>query len=255
MNLIVGFGEIGRGLYANLREEPIIYDPEKKYYGPSSDAVIEFMHICIPGNLPDFHTTVCNLIRQFNPAGTIIHSTVVPGTTKKIHEETGVSVVHCPIRGKHPNMADHIKVYELHLGGPDFVLYQNYFDEYGLESCGHWTSEETELGKILELYRYGKEIQDATEQKELCDLYGLAYSDVVTPFIETYNEGLEKVGMPQYKQPFVTPMEGNHLGGHCVIENCWELYKQLRAAQYPMPNGLRSICNLISFGKGTRELK
>ena len=48
----------------------------------------EFLHVCLPGELDEFTETVLEQIKiNQNLKAVIIHSTVKPGTTKKIQEK------------------------------------------------------------------------------------------------------------------------------------------------------------------------
>lgn len=254
-HVIIGYGEVGKGL-AEVMEavHPRIHDPYKGMFCIKTDDV-DVIHVCTPGNLKNFKELVHDYILAFNPGIVVIHSTVPIGTTKDIQNEfPDLGVLHSPIRGKHPEMTKGIKTYMKHVSGQSGLaidVIKKEFRKCGVSCYGHLGDTAiTELGKILELYRYGKLVQMATEMKEVCDYFKVPYQDTVSDFIATYNAGISYLGLGQFLQADCTPMEGKHLGGHCVIENCWELFKQL-------PDNIKitdELLELVEFGKGDRTL-
>ncbi len=254
-HVIIGYGEVGKGLAEVLKPlNPRLHDPILGYFTIKMDDV-DVIHITIPGNLNNFKQLVHNYILEFNPGIIVIHSTVPIGTTKDIQEQhPDLGVLHSPIRGKHPEMVKGIRTYRKHVSGYSEQAIDTIIGEF--TKCGIKCApclgdpSTTELGKILELFRYGKLIQMATEMKDVCDYFNLDYRKTVSEFIQTYNDGLYELGLDYFNQADCKPMIGNRLGGHCVIENCWELFKQL-----PDTMGINdSLDSLLGFGMGDRRL-
>ena len=96
--LVVGLGEVGRALFELLRESG-----KFDVYGFDIDEVklrsivgnvklpdsFDVMHVCYPcSDRGSFVKVTVNYIRRFKPKLTIINSTVAPGTTQKVYEET-----------------------------------------------------------------------------------------------------------------------------------------------------------------------
>jgi len=99
-HIVVGMGEIGTALYQCLMmngHAPGRVDIESAYAsGPS-----EYLHICIPGTLPEFLDVVAGYIEEYGPRVCIIHSTVNPGTTDALQEMVRRYVAYSPVRGRH----------------------------------------------------------------------------------------------------------------------------------------------------------
>lgn len=224
-SLIIGAGEVGKGLYEvlhgvygeNVRirdvEEPV--EPLPK---------IDYVHICIPfTDRSSFKKIVKTYVRQYQPEIVVIHSTVPPGTTRSF----GPSFVHSPIRGKHPDLANGIRTFTKFIGSvvPDLTTgdvpankIAAYFIGANIPTMVFSKSETTELGKIMETTQYGWFIALSKEIKKLCELKGLDFTEVYTLQNQTYNEGYAKLGMSHYCRPILSPIDGP-IGGHCVVPN------------------------------------
>src|SRR4051812_17439456 len=121
---ILGYGEIGKAV-ASFYTGPKIKDLER-----DDDLTgVDVLHVCIPWS-DRFVEIVKGEITQVNPKLTIIHSTVAPGTVEKI----GGMVVHSPVRGVHPNLAEGIKTFVKYIGADDKQAGQAAQEE--LESLG-----------------------------------------------------------------------------------------------------------------------
>src|SRR6266568_5801634 len=154
--IVVGLGEIGRPLLTILSRrfvckgidiEPVdIVEP------------CSVMHICFPYQIPDFVTTVSSYIRKYRPQLTIVHSTVVPGTTRQIYESTASSVAYSPVRGKHSHMEHDMLRYKKFVAGVDPLvsrLAMAHLSEAGFTTDTFKTPEMGELTKLLETTWFG----------------------------------------------------------------------------------------------------
>lgn len=219
---ILGYGEVGKAI-AKFYKHPKIKDK-----GESNDlSGVEFLHVCIPYT-KDFIKIVKEEIRIAQPSITIIHSTVPVGTTRKIADK----IVHSPVRGIHPYLHEHIKNFVKYIGAVDIdsaFIVAKHFTSLGIETDLFFTSEATELGKLLDTTYYGLCIAFHGEAKKMCKRYGLSFKEVMTYFNETYNEGYLKAGKKNVIRPVLDPPYKNRIGGHCIIPNAKMLKKSFKS--------------------------
>mgnify|MGYP003148991791 FL=1 len=207
---IVGYGQVGQAV-AKLYSEPLIYDP----YQDKMDDVsgVDILNVCIPYT-ENFVSTVKDL-----PTPnwyTVIHSTVPVGTTEKL----GRKFLHSPVRGLHPNLYEGLKTFVKFIGGSDLQLAQAYsihLRSLGVKThvCGD--AKTTELAKLADTTYYGLCIAFTSDMKKLCDEHNVDFSEVMTEYNNTYNEGYTKLGKPNVVRPVLYPTD--KIGGHCVIPN------------------------------------
>lgn len=212
MTLIIGNGEMGSAL-ANVLSE--VYEPVfvKDVEDLKLDKV-KWMHVCYPYN-KDFVKITQDYINKYKPTYTIIHSTVVVGTTRKI----GENVWHSPMRGLHPDLESGIKTFTKYIGGKFNSEVNNYFADAGIKFVHVDDPETTELGKLLDTTYYGWIIAFCKEAEKICKEYKADFSVAYTHMNQSYNEGYTKLSKPHFVRPLLVPMRGP-IGGHCVIPNC-----------------------------------
>ena len=217
---IIGHGEIGSSLeaiYLDFTDLIFIKDLNRDD-GLSN---IDVLNICIPYS-DNFETIVSEYILSIKPKLTIIHSTVVPLTTKNIIEKTKEKmIVHSPVRGVHPKLYDGIKIFVKFIGAESKEPAKMAMDhlesmEITTEICEN--SVVTELGKTLSTTYYGLCIAWHGEVQELCKKYGVPFREVMTRFNQTYNEGYSVLGKKNVIRPVLHPPTSK-IGGHCVIPN------------------------------------
>ena len=158
---------------------------------------------------------------------TIIHSTVMPGTTESVSKIINIPIVHSPIRGIHPNLYEGILTFVKYIGSDDeksSELAQKHFESLGLSVKLLSSSRNTEIGKLLDTTYYGVAIAWHGEMKKLCDQIGADFDEAVTDFNETYNSGYDKLGKKNVIRPVLFPPDGP-IGGYCVIPNAKLLEK------------------------------
>jgi UDP-N-acetyl-D-mannosaminuronate dehydrogenase len=214
---IIGYGEVGQAI-SKFYKNPKIKDLNR------DDGLegVEILHICIPWS-ENFVEIVRKEINKINPKLTIIHSTVAPGTVKKI----GGMVVHSPVRGVHPNLYEGIKVFVKYIGADDKKAGEaakKHLESLGIKTKVFYPSTTTEIGKILDTTYYGLVIAWHGEMKKICDKFGVDFEKAVTDFNKTYNEGYKKLGKENVVRPVLYPPE-NGIGGHCVVPNA-EILKE-----------------------------
>ncbi|KPJ56662.1 hypothetical protein AMJ49_04330 [Parcubacteria bacterium DG_74_2] len=214
---ILGYGEVGQAIakfYKNPKIKSLDRDDGLKG--------VEILHICIPWT-DDFVKIVKKQIKEIKPKLTIVHSTVAPGTTKKI----GGMIVHSPIRGIHPHLYKGIKTFVKYIGADDKKagkLAQKCLQDLGIKTRVFMPSITTEIGKLLSTSYYGLCIAWHGEMKKMCDKVGVDFEKAVTDFNKTYNEGYTKLGKRNVIRPVLSSPKAG-IGGHCVISNAKILKK------------------------------
>lgn len=217
---IIGYGQIGKAL-AKFYENPKIKDLNR------DDGLkgVDVLNICIPYN-KDFVKIVKKEIVEIKPKLTIIHSTVEPGTTKKI----GGMVVHSPIRGVHPYLYNGIKKMVKYIGADILeagIMAEEHIRSLGIKPKAFGPSIITELGKILDTTYYGLCIAWHGEMKKCCDKLKVDFDQAVTHFNKTYNEGYIKLGKENVVRPVLYPPRNDMIGRRCIISNAKMLKKYM----------------------------
>ncbi len=208
---ILGYGEVGKAI-SKFYKNPKIKDLKR------NDGLegVDILNICIPWN-ENFIKVVKKEIKVIKPRITIIHSTVAPGTTKRL----GGMTVHSPVRGVHPNLYKGIKTFVKYIGADDKKagqLARRHLESLGIKTKIFYPSLTTEIGKILSTTYYGLCIAWHGEMEKICDKFGVDFEKAVTDFNRTYNEGYKKLGMDNVVRPVLYPPH-NGIGGHCVTPN------------------------------------
>jgi len=228
--LVVGLGEVGRALFELLRESGKFdvygFDiDEGKMRSVVGDAklpkVFDVMHICYPcGDQENFVKVTVNYMRRFKPRLTIIDSTVAPGTTQKIFEETRSLVVHSPVRGMHKSletMKRDILFWSKYVGGatPEAAeLAKRHFEELGLRVKVLRSPVETELAKLFETIYRAWMIACFQEMHRISRHFGADFDEVV--------DMIEDIHRVHFNKPLHYP---GVIGGHCLIPNTELLLK------------------------------
>jgi UDP-N-acetyl-D-mannosaminuronate dehydrogenase len=179
----------------------------------------EVLHVCYPFQAPDFVGTTARYMAKYNPRLTAIHSTVAPGTTRKIHEAVpDRALVYSPVRGKHARMEADMLHYKKFVAGFDaktVELAQRHFRVAGFQTDTFRTPDIAELSKLLETTYFGVLIAWAQEVERLAARYNGSFDDVVS-FIK------EVDFLPSHIFPGL-------IGGHCVMPNIAILRKQFKS--------------------------
>jgi len=217
---ILGFGEVGQAMAKFYSSQAKIKDLKR------DDGLegVEILHICIPWS-ENFVKIVTEEIKRIKPKLTIIHSTVVPGTTKKLTLDLpkglGETVVHSPVRGVHPNLYGGIKTFVKYIGADNKKageMAEKHLRSLGIKTKVFQSSKTTELGKLLDTTYYGLCIAWHGEMNKICNKEKVNFEETVTDFNKTYNEGYKKLGMSYVIRPVLYPPK-NGIGGHCVCQN------------------------------------
>ena len=198
-------GEIGKGLAEVLccggidKNDPI---PEAG-----------IIHICFP-----YAENFVHEVRRYkmNTCArlTIVHATVPVGTVR----QCGADVVHSPIRGKHPHLADGIRTFTKFFGGRKSREAATHFSALGIKTVVTGKSENTEAMKLWDTEIYREAILLNKRIKRFCTKHNLDFDIVYTQANKTYNEGYARLGHPEYAKYILKYINGP-IGGHCVQQN------------------------------------
>jgi UDP-N-acetyl-D-mannosaminuronate dehydrogenase len=206
--LVVGIGEVG-GPLADIVERvtPVLrHDLEPVVF----DDPIGVMHVCIPfKSREQFEPAVLEYITRFKPVLTIINSTVVPGTTRSIAQQSGARVAYSPVRGKHARMREDMLRYNKFvaaLNDHDATIAEDHFRTAGMKTRRIEKVETLELAKLAETTYFGIQIAFAQELNRLANGLGGDYNEAITFFDE-----VDFLPRTHYYPGFI--------GGHCVVPN------------------------------------
>ena len=216
---ILGYGKVGQAI-AKFYKNPKIKDLNR------DDGLkgVEILHICISWS-DNFIKTVKKEIREIKPKLIIIHSTIAPGTTKKLvmslPKKLGQRIVHSPTRGIHPQLYEGIKTFVKYIGTDNKKagnLAKKHLESLGIKTKVFQPSITTELGKLFDTSYYGLCIAWHGEMKKICDKTGVDFDKAVTDFNKTYNEGYKILGKLNVIRPVLYPPKKG-ITGHCICQN------------------------------------
>jgi UDP-N-acetyl-D-mannosaminuronate dehydrogenase len=223
--LVVGLGEVGRTLFEILEESG-----EFTVYGYDLDEAkmnqvgqhqkdlpknVDTMHICLPCVKQDkFVAVTTGYAMQFKPKLLIIHSTVMPGTTKEVSERCKCLVAHSPVRGVHQSL-EHMK-WELkrwtkYVGGVNAEAGEaarQHFEKLGLKTKTVKSCAESELAKLFETTYRVWMITCFQEMHRISRHFKADFDDTVDFLEDTHRVRLDR--------PIMFP---GAIGGHCLIPN------------------------------------
>lgn len=216
--LIIGYGQIGEGLYKVLSKtyKVKVFDLKKetpddlKIRNKDIDNGFDILHICIPP-VEGYENSIKNYIKIFEPKYTVIHSTFPMGTAKRL------GCFHSPVRGIHPNLDKGIKTFVKYLAPKNQYVTQ-YFTRAGIKIQEVADTNTTEALKLWDTTIYGVNIALEKEIYDWCQKNKVDYDMVYTDSCRTYNQGYQLLGHPEYKKYILKHIEGE-IGGHCVMNN------------------------------------
>jgi UDP-N-acetyl-D-mannosaminuronate dehydrogenase len=220
---ILGYGEIGKSLhevYKDFKEKNDVNIREIDWSDDFTD--LDVLNIAIPfKDVGSFVDVVGKTILESDAKITIIHSTILPGTTDKIRDKVKTPVVHSPVRGIHPNLYEGLKTFVKYVGyetEEEKKLSKKHFKDLEIKTEMIFGSSNTELAKLYSTTYYGLCIAFHGEMKKHFDSEGLNFN-IINKWNDTYNQGYKKLGKPNVIRPNLTPPDNNKIGGHCVISN------------------------------------
>lgn len=217
MNLVIGMGEVGNGLFKVLQAKVQVagLDKEPTLIGDK----VKTLHICFPYS-KDFPKHVKDYQKLYNPELTIVYSTVPIGTCEKL------GVVHSPVEGKHPAIGLSIQNSARWIGSSDekllnkaTKLWEKFVPVRRLPSADF-----TEWLKLRSTSKYGVNLVWADYEAKVSEKLGMDFS-ANRQYDMDYNELYKRLNMPQYQRYILEPPEGK-IGGHCVVPNAGLLDEQ-----------------------------
>jgi UDP-N-acetyl-D-mannosaminuronate dehydrogenase len=219
-DIVLGMGEVGETLFRLLKERNydcvgIDTDSSKCINYSENDQISnpEYLHVCLPGELANFEDITINWIKKITGLKVVlIHSTVKPGTTKNIQNNSKIPILYSPVRGVHRRFLDDIKKYTKFISSDEKQIepkikidLEKRFEKIEWMS----TTKTAELAKILvDTTYYGWLINYAQITKMICEKEGVDF-DEMWKFADEIHE---KLG----NRPKMFP---GIIGGHCVIPN------------------------------------
>lgn len=215
--IVLGMGEVGQPLFRILSRK---FDSLAVDVTPvDTEKRCQVLHVCYPFQIPGFVQTTARYIHKYEPALTIIHSTVAPGTTRCVWEQVGNrSVVYSPVRGKHARMEADMLHYKKFVAGFDqrsVDLGLQHLAEAGFQTDTFRTPEIAEVSKLLETTYLGVLIAWAQETQRFAVRFDATFEEV--------NEFIKEVPfLPSHTFPGV-------IAGHCVMPNIAILRSQFRS--------------------------
>lgn len=216
--LVIGTGEVGRPLAEVLSDA---FQVVTKDIEPLTLDGVDVMHVCYPFDLASFVETTVSYAETFAPRLIIVNSTVVPGTTRRIGEESRVPIAYSPVRGKHTRMAQELTRYSKFVASPQTDALQQaeeHFRTAGMTVKTMESPEALELAKLLETSYFGVLLGWAQEMERLADKMGADYFEV-----QRFMEEIDFLPRVAFQPGFI--------GGHCVIPNS-HLLDQVRPSLF-----------------------
>ncbi len=221
--LVVGLGEVGGALYEVARDsgrfEVYGYDIDPRKTVHRLEDVprpIDVLHVAIPYS-ERFVEIVGQYASEFKPRAVIVHSTVAPGTTRRLHESLGIPVAFSPVRGKHPKIKEHLYFW------PKWVAAlprefageaRRHLEDMGLKvRVSEEEPEALELAKLWETVYRAIMIAAWQEVDRIARRYGVG--------LKTIAEFTAEVHSVLHDRPVYYP---DYIGGHCLIPNTRILY-------------------------------
>lgn len=207
-NLVVGYGEIGRAVGKVIGEHHHLDLNDTKMFA------VDVMHICFPYS-DDFVDEVKKYIHDYSPKHVAIWSTVPIGTTRSLDLDY---VVHTPVEGRHPKLADSIRKMRRWIGYTNpktATFFKNMFADLGIHSKTVASPDFTEALKLLSTTEYGVNIEFARYKKFVADSLGMDYG-----LTKQFNEDYNWLYVDDNRfQKFVLDAPDGPKGGHCVTPN------------------------------------
>jgi UDP-N-acetyl-D-mannosaminuronate dehydrogenase len=220
--LVVGLGEVGRPLLEILRGT---HQAAGRDVNDQAFHGVRILHLCFPFGA-DFVATAHRYVSLYEPEVVVVNSTVTPGTTRAIQQETGTAAVYSPVRGKHTRMTEELRRYRKFVAGTSaqaVLLVEDHFAAAGMTTQRMSSFESLELAKLLETSYFGVLVAWAQEMDRFTASADADYWETLGFF--------EEIG-------FLPPVafEPGYIGGHCVMPNL-DLLERVRRS--PLIDAIR----------------
>lgn len=213
--VIIGGGEVGSAFatrYA-LHGLPVaVHDPPK---GLTADvAAAGIVHVCVPAD-----AVALAVLGTAEEALVLVHSTTLPGTCAAIPRRR---LVHAPIEGRHPNIAEALTRWRMPVSGPKAAVREATLVLAGLGIPAlEWPGPHatTELAKHLSTLRLGMDVAFMREAHRICVAAGVDFGRVYGDWTRAYNDLYAGTDFPR---SILAPMAGVS-PSHCVGPNAGRL--------------------------------
>ena|SRR3989344_4182128 len=219
MNIgILGLGEVGSAIKQLCAQKYSVFG-RTRHIDELTGQSIDLLHVCIPYT-QDFESIVVAAITELKPKLVIIDSTIKPGTSQSIYNQTQIDIVHAPINGIHPHLYKYLKKFTKPLGATSETAYQlakQHFEELGVPTVKFDSPFETELAKVLCTTYYTWNILYEKWVHEISNENNANFDQVYTQWNALYNQGYQK-SKPNVRRPVLRHMPGP-IGGHCLLPN------------------------------------
>ena len=212
-HIVIGMGEVGQAIEEVLEDhsDNIVRCADKSWSEAEARERFDAAHICFPWSL-DFDYWVEEWIARVPADLVIVHSTVPVGTCDVM------DVVHSPVSGKHPHLAQGVRTFVKYFGGRRAREAAVIFAEVGCTTHCYPLAKITEAMKIWATTQYGLQIMIEKEVAEWCCRNGVPFEEVYTRANKDYSHGYEQLQEPRFRLPYLKHIPGP-VGGHCVIPN------------------------------------
>ena len=222
-DVVAGIGEIGNPILKLLSKQNITVgfdlNPDlmdKRKFERYKNLQTSFLHITIPVT-DKFINNVLKLCKKFQPECIVIHSTIKPGTTKKIQGKLSIPVIYSATRGVHKRMMHDLKRYTkffvISTNAPRSKWASSRFVKL-MKGCGIKTKkmskpETLELAKIICDTSYLGWLVNYAQLSNIIAIEHEVDYDEMWSFSDEIQEFLGN-------RPKMYP---SFIGGHCVIPN------------------------------------
>jgi len=223
-HFVVGRGEIGSAIIEilDLNGEEVYSFDIRDEDGTEFDINADILHVCFP-YFELFTNQVKEYIKKVKPVHTIVYSTVPIGTCVELN------VVHSPVEGRHPQLADSIRKMTRWIGTAnhdEFKFFSNLFLSFGMSTRWAMNSNYTEFLKLRSTAKYGINLIWTDYEKKVADEIGMDFG-LLKQFDTDYNNLYKGMGMHWAQRYILNPPDGK-IGGHCIVPNA-----ELLDEQYP----------------------
>ena len=192
---ILGYGQVGKVIALFYKKKKYILLIKDLNRDDFKKEKLEILNVCLP-YFKNFEKVVSRVIKENKPDLTIIHSTVLPGITKKIIQKTRAKIVHSPVRGIHPKLAQGIKTFVKYIGCENLKvgeLVKKHFQKIGIKKVKIIKPAAiTELNKLLDTTYFAHCIVFTDYVREIFQKYKIPFS-TFKDFNLSYNDGYKKL--------------------------------------------------------------